>query len=138
VLREQPSCRAISRTPSPLRAITRISTACSWVNIDGQKTVSFAQVGQIYFGAVGQFCIGGDRKVGSGNAWIRSLIDSLHSSFADHSQENCRSMARIGDWYRCTRSAMSHCEDMQRRWIDCTAPEDATVGQLPSETSRNL
>ncbi|WP_233259277.1 hypothetical protein, partial [Rubrivivax albus] len=42
------------------RAITRISTACSWVNIDGQKAVSFAQVGQIYFGAVGQFCIGGD------------------------------------------------------------------------------
>jgi DNA-binding NtrC family response regulator len=62
VLREQPSCRAISRTPSPLRAITRISTACSWVNIDGQKAVSFAQVGQIYFGAVGQFCIGGDTQ----------------------------------------------------------------------------
>jgi hypothetical protein len=62
VLREQPSCRAISRTPSPLRAITRISTACSWVNIDGQKAVSFAQVGQIYFGAVGQLCIGGDNQ----------------------------------------------------------------------------
>lgn len=60
MLREQPSCRAISRTPSPLRAITRISTACSWVNIDGQKAVSFAQVGQIYFDAVGQFCIGVD------------------------------------------------------------------------------
>jgi hypothetical protein len=61
VLREQPNCRAISRTPSPLRAITRISTACSGVNIDGQKTVSFAQVGQIYFGAAGQYYFGGNR-----------------------------------------------------------------------------
>ena len=61
MLREQPSCRAIARTPSPLRAITRISTACSWVNIvDGQKAAILTQVGQIYFGAVGQFSIGGD------------------------------------------------------------------------------
>jgi hypothetical protein len=28
--------------------------------MDGQKAVSFTQVGQFYFGAVGQFCIGGD------------------------------------------------------------------------------
>jgi hypothetical protein len=73
VLREQPSCRAICRTPSPLRALTRISTACSWVNIDGQKTVSFAQVGQIYFGAVGQFYFGGD-------SWL--LIEPIESSEA--------------------------------------------------------
>jgi hypothetical protein len=63
VLRAQPSCRAISRTPSPLRALTRISTACSWVNIDSPKTVSFAQVGHFYFGAVGQLCIGGDTQL---------------------------------------------------------------------------
>jgi hypothetical protein len=40
--------------------MTLTSTACSWVNIDDQKAVSFAQVGQIYFGGVGQFCIGAD------------------------------------------------------------------------------
>jgi len=49
VLREQPSCFAIDLTPSPLRAITRISTACSWVNIDGSgKAAILSQVGQIY------------------------------------------------------------------------------------------
>lgn len=58
MLREQPSCLAISLIPSPLRAITRISTACSWVNIDGQKTAIVAQVGHFHFGAVGQFYIG--------------------------------------------------------------------------------
>jgi hypothetical protein len=58
VLREQPSCLAISLIPSPLRAITRISTACSWVNIDGQKAAIVAQVGHFYSGAVGQFYIG--------------------------------------------------------------------------------
>jgi hypothetical protein len=42
--------------------MTLISTACSWVNIDGQKAVSIAQVGQIYFGAVGQYYFGGNRK----------------------------------------------------------------------------
>ena len=42
--------------------MTRISTACSGVNIDGQKAVSFAQVGQIYFGAVGQFYFGGNNN----------------------------------------------------------------------------
>jgi hypothetical protein len=58
VLREQPNCRAICLIPSPLRAITRISTACSWVNIDGQKAAIVAQVGQFHFGTVGQFRIG--------------------------------------------------------------------------------
>ena len=43
-------------TPSPLRAITRISTASSWVNINGTATpVILAQVGHFYFGAVGQY-----------------------------------------------------------------------------------
>ena len=28
--------------------------------MDGQKAVILAQVGHFYFGAVGQFCIGGD------------------------------------------------------------------------------
>jgi hypothetical protein len=28
--------------------------------MDGKTAVSFSQVGQFYFGAVGQFCIGGD------------------------------------------------------------------------------
>jgi hypothetical protein len=35
VLREHPACFAIALIPSPRRAITRISTACSWVNIGG-------------------------------------------------------------------------------------------------------
>ena len=43
--------------------MTLISTACSWVNIDGQKAVSIAQVGQIYFGAVGQYYFGGNSQV---------------------------------------------------------------------------
>ena len=68
MLREQPSCLAISLIPSPLRAITRISTACSWVNIDGQKAAILAQVDHFYFGAVGQFYIGAntERPVCSG------------------------------------------------------------------------
>lgn len=49
---EQPSGRAISCTASSLRIITRISAPFFEVNIDGQETVSFAQMGQIYFGAV--------------------------------------------------------------------------------------
>jgi hypothetical protein len=61
VLREQLSCLAIDLTPSPLRAITRISTASSWVNIDGtKKAVILSQVGHFYFGAVGQYYFGGD------------------------------------------------------------------------------
>jgi hypothetical protein len=36
-----------------------------------QKTVSFAQVGQIYFGGVGQFCIGVD------TLWLDSRIPWL-------------------------------------------------------------
>ncbi|MBA3625450.1 MAG: hypothetical protein H0W48_13585 [Methylibium sp.] len=48
-------------TPSPLRAITRISIASSWVNIDGTaKPVILAQVGHFYFGAVGQYYFGGN------------------------------------------------------------------------------
>jgi len=31
--------------------------------MDGQKAVILAQVGHFYFGAVGQFCIGGDSSV---------------------------------------------------------------------------
>ena len=57
--REQFSCFAISRTLSPIRSITRISTACSWVNIDGTaKAVILAQGGHFYFGAVGQYYSG--------------------------------------------------------------------------------
>jgi len=58
VSREQFSCFAISRTLSPIRSITRISTACSWVNIDGAKKVILAQVGHFYFGPVGQYYFG--------------------------------------------------------------------------------
>ena len=59
MLREQPSCFAIDRTPSPRRAITRFSTACSWVSIDGtQKAVIVYQVGHFYFGEVGQYYFG--------------------------------------------------------------------------------
>ena len=61
MLREQFSCFAIDLTPSPLRAITRISTASSWVNIDGtKKAVILVQVGHFYFGAVGQYYFGGN------------------------------------------------------------------------------
>jgi hypothetical protein len=70
VLREQSSCLAIARTASPLRAITRISTACSWVNIDGtEKAVILTQVGHFHFGAVGQYYFGGNthgRELSSG------------------------------------------------------------------------
>jgi hypothetical protein len=30
--------------------------------MDGQKAIILAQVGHFYFGAVGQFCIGGDTQ----------------------------------------------------------------------------
>ena len=58
MLREHSNCFAIALTLSPRRAITRISTDCSWVNINGAKAVILPQVGQIYFGAVGQYYIG--------------------------------------------------------------------------------
>ena len=49
VLREQPSCLAMDRTGSPRRAITRISTACSWVNIGGSgQAAILSQVGHVY------------------------------------------------------------------------------------------
>ena len=51
MLREHSNCFTIALMLSPLRAITRISTACSWVNIDSQKAVILAQVGHFYFGA---------------------------------------------------------------------------------------
>jgi hypothetical protein len=39
--------------------MTRISTACSWVNISSPEMAAIlAQVGHFYFGAVGQFYIG--------------------------------------------------------------------------------
>ena len=61
MLRAQPRCLGIARTASPLRAITRISTACSWVNIwAAQMAAILTQVGQLYFGEVGQFYIGAD------------------------------------------------------------------------------
>src|SRR4051812_3204960 len=51
----------MDRTPSPLRAITRISIASSWVNIDGTaKPVILSQVGHYYFGAVDQYYFGGN------------------------------------------------------------------------------
>ena len=53
VLCEQPSRLAIDLTPSPLPAITRISTACTWVNIDGaDKAAILSQTGQFYFDGV--------------------------------------------------------------------------------------
>lgn len=43
----------------PCRAMTLISTACSWVNIlSGRKAAMVAQVGQFYFDAVGQYYSG--------------------------------------------------------------------------------
>ena len=75
MLREQRSSRAIARTPSPLRAITRISTACSWVNIDGQKTVSFAQMGQICSDAVGQYSTDDDTFGQSLTGRVRALLE---------------------------------------------------------------
>jgi len=56
--REHPICRAISRMLVCCRAKTLISTDCSKVNMGGQKAAILAQVGQVYLGAVGQFCIG--------------------------------------------------------------------------------
>ena len=42
--------------------MTLISTACSWVNMfGGHKAAIFTQVGQFYFGTLGQFSIGVDR-----------------------------------------------------------------------------
>jgi hypothetical protein len=56
VLREQPSCFAIDLAPSPLGAIARISTTCSWGNIDGSgKAAILSQVGHFYSVGVGQF-----------------------------------------------------------------------------------
>ena len=51
----------------PLRANTRISTACSWVNIlGGQKAAIIAQVGQFYSDEVGQYYIGANTFAGAG------------------------------------------------------------------------
>ena len=48
------SSRAICQTPMPCRAITRISTACSWVNIvGGQRAPIIAKAGHFYSDAVG-------------------------------------------------------------------------------------
>ena len=59
VLREHSSCFAIALTLSPLRAMTRISTACSWVNIRSPEMAAILpQVGHFYFGAVGQYYFG--------------------------------------------------------------------------------
>ena len=51
---------AINRISIPRQANKRTSTACSWFNIGDQKTAIVTQVGQIYFGAVGQYHIGSD------------------------------------------------------------------------------
>ncbi|SOY76658.1 hypothetical protein CBM2633_P380003 [Cupriavidus taiwanensis] len=57
MLRDRPVCRAISLTPAPRFANTLISTACSCVSIGGKSAI-LHQVGQFYFGGVGQFYIG--------------------------------------------------------------------------------
>ncbi|MEQ9011980.1 peptidylprolyl isomerase, partial [Algiphilus sp.] len=49
--------------PTSCRDRTLISTACSKLNMGGQKAAILAQVGQIYFGAVGQFYIGANTQV---------------------------------------------------------------------------
>ena len=51
----------------PRRANTRISTACSWINIGGKKAAIIAQVGQFYFGDMGQFCIGANTYSSGGS-----------------------------------------------------------------------
>jgi len=49
----------IALTLVPLRAMTRISTACSWVNISSPEMAAILpQVGHFYFGAVGQYYSG--------------------------------------------------------------------------------
>jgi hypothetical protein len=45
------------------RAVRMVFDAKDQSNIDGQKAVSLPRVGQIYFGGVGQFCIGGDTSL---------------------------------------------------------------------------
>lgn len=64
VLREHSSCFAIALTLVPLRAMTRISTACSWVNISSPEMAAILpQVGHFYFGAVGQYYFGANTCV---------------------------------------------------------------------------
>ncbi|MEQ9478380.1 MAG: DUF2384 domain-containing protein, partial [Algiphilus sp.] len=52
--------------PTSCRDRTLISTACSKLNMGGQKAAILAQVGQIYFGAVGQFYIGANKQIQDG------------------------------------------------------------------------
>lgn len=83
MLREHSNCLAIALTLSPLRAITRISTACSWFNINSQKAVILAQVGHFYFGAVGQYYFGANkqvapRHVGARQRWLACRIHAVN------------------------------------------------------------
>jgi hypothetical protein len=56
VLREHPACLAICRIAIPSQANSRISTACSWVNIvGGQKAAILAQLCHLYSVAMGQY-----------------------------------------------------------------------------------
>lgn len=59
---------------APCRASTLISTACSWVNIGGQKATILAQVGPLYLGAVGQFCIGANTFPKEAKTAIQALF----------------------------------------------------------------
>jgi len=81
VLREQPNCLAIDLTPSPLRALTRISTACSWVNIDGPgKAAILSQVGQFYFDGVGQYYPGANMCASHEKAVSDHMDECAHYS----------------------------------------------------------
>jgi hypothetical protein len=55
-----------SAIDNPCLFKTRISTACSWVNISAaQKAAILAQVGHFYFGVVGQYYFGVNKGVGA-------------------------------------------------------------------------
>lgn len=65
--RLQHGCNTTGRSPEHQVRLESQADRCSrkrdkttWVNADGPKAVSFAQLGQIFVGAVGQFCIGGN------------------------------------------------------------------------------
>jgi hypothetical protein len=63
VFRDSPVRRLICRIDAPCRANILISTACSWVNIrTAQKAAILTQGGHFYFGAGGQFYVGGDNE----------------------------------------------------------------------------
>ena len=65
----------------PLRANTRISTACSWVNIlGGQKAAIIAHVGQLYSDEMGQYYTGANTCLAEGDPIWRSALTRRHTT----------------------------------------------------------